>query len=153
MEGTLRTPRYSFEILPTPGHSDDHVCLVEPTERWVFGGDLFVHERVRYARRDEDLRLEILALQAVLARDPEVLFCGHSGIVPGAAEALRRKLRYWRGLAREAQRRRAAGERPRAIQRGLVGREGVMRVLTGGHFSKRAFIDALLGLPADVLED
>lgn len=32
----------------------DHVCLFEPEQGWLFSGDLFIHERVRYLRNDED---------------------------------------------------------------------------------------------------
>ena len=52
-EVVTRTLR--FEVVPTPGHSPDHVCLFERERGWLFTGDLFLAERVRYLREDEDL--------------------------------------------------------------------------------------------------
>src|SRR5712675_806853 len=42
---------YRLEIIPTPGHAFSHVCLFDQERRWLFSGDLYVHERVRYLRR------------------------------------------------------------------------------------------------------
>lgn len=38
----LYTDRYRFAVLHTPGHSNDHICLLEPDEGWLFSGDLFL---------------------------------------------------------------------------------------------------------------
>jgi glyoxylase-like metal-dependent hydrolase (beta-lactamase superfamily II) len=42
-------------VIPTPGHSEDHICLFEPNEGWLFSGDLFISERVKYMREDENV--------------------------------------------------------------------------------------------------
>ena len=40
----LRTRELRFDVLETPGHSPDHVCLWEPERGWLFTGDLFLAE-------------------------------------------------------------------------------------------------------------
>ena len=51
---TIRTERFSFDVVPTPGHSKDHICLVEPTKGWCFSGDLFVSTEPRSVRPDAE---------------------------------------------------------------------------------------------------
>lgn len=35
----LESPEWRFRVLHTPGHTSDHICLVEPDRRWLFCGD------------------------------------------------------------------------------------------------------------------
>ena len=52
-----------FRVVPTPGHSPDHVCLFEPERGWLFTGDLFLAERLRYLRADEEVGTLISSLR------------------------------------------------------------------------------------------
>jgi endoribonuclease LACTB2 len=147
----LPTRRSRLSVIPTPGHSPDHTCLFEPHEGWLFAGDLFVHEKVRYLRRDEDLPALVESLQRVLALSPRLLACAHAGIIPDAAEALRRKLTYWHELALAARPLHDAGLSSRQITRRLLGPEGPLTWLSSGHFAKRYLIEALLAIEPDRL--
>ncbi|HSW35042.1 MAG TPA: MBL fold metallo-hydrolase, partial [Candidatus Limnocylindrales bacterium] len=42
--GKLETSRYNFEVIDTPGHSPDHIVILEPEQGWCFCGDIFVSE-------------------------------------------------------------------------------------------------------------
>lgn len=141
----VETSRYRFEVIPTPGHAPDHVCLFEQREGWLFGGDLFLHERARYLRPTEDARVILESLYRVLALRPRRLFCGHAGVVEDACGALERKIAYWEELAERAQALRAAGHSLHAIRDELLGAEGWMGRATGGDFSKINLIRSLLG--------
>lgn len=139
----VATERYAFEVAPTPGHSPDHTALVEPTQGWVFGGDLFIHERAKYLRVDEDLATLIESLRCVAALHPTVLFCGHAGVVEDPAAAIARKLAYWDELRAEIRRRKAGGQSLGAIRDALLGPEGMMTHVSRGHLSKLNMIRAL----------
>ena len=43
----ISTEKFSLEVIPTPGHDRDHVCLFEPNHRWLFSGDLYVGTKTR----------------------------------------------------------------------------------------------------------
>ncbi|MBI5507386.1 MAG: MBL fold metallo-hydrolase [Deltaproteobacteria bacterium] len=150
-DDAITTPRYRFEVIPTPGHSPDHVCLFERREGWLFAGDLFLHERVRYLRADEDLALEVAALERVAALRPRLLFCAHAGRVDAPVAAINRKLAFWRDRAARARELRRRGIDRRQIQRAVLGVEGPLTLVSGGHFSKAAMLKALLALPDDGL--
>ncbi len=144
LRNEVETDRYRFEVIPTPGHCPDHVCFFEPRQGWLFSGDLFIHERVRYMRADEDMGATLQSLREVLKLAPRTLFCAHAGMVENATDAIRRKITYLEKLAGEAHALQKQGLPLKEISRRLLGPEDYMSRLTGGHFSKTNLIRALL---------
>jgi glyoxylase-like metal-dependent hydrolase (beta-lactamase superfamily II) len=79
----FETEQHRFQVIPTPGHCPDHVCLLEASEGWLFSGDLFIAERVKYLRSDEDARALFQAQSAAIV-DPRIgdkLTGGVSGFI------------------------------------------------------------------------
>jgi len=138
------TGRYRFEVVPTPGHAPDHVCLFEPEQGWVFSGDLFIHERVTYTREVEDVWQHIASLRRVLALQPRLLLCSHAGVVHDPQGAIRSKIAFWEGLAERARTLYEQGVPLGAIRSRLLGREGWMTYISRGDFSKKNMIRALI---------
>ena len=87
------TERYTFDVIHTPGHSDDHHILYEPRQGWVFGGDLYIG-KLKVFRKNEDIQQHIESARKVLLLDFEVLFCAHNPVFKEGKEALRAKLDY-----------------------------------------------------------
>lgn len=137
-----------LEAVPTPGHAFDHHVLFERDRGWLFSGDLYVHERVRFLRRIEDPWLHLASIHRAVALGPERLYCAHAGVVEDGAAALERKAAWWEGLAAEARKLRREGLSVRAITRRLLGREGLFTVFSLGDFSKANLVRALLSGPA-----
>ena len=136
---------YSLETVSVPGHSADLVCLFERSTGWLFGGDLFIAERVRYLRADEDARGVLASLRRALELEPRVIFCAHAGIVEDACAAIGRKIAYWERIAESAGRLRADGLEVVEIARRLLGPEGWMTTVSRGEFAKVNLIRSLLG--------
>lgn len=141
----IETERYHFEVIPTPGHCPDHVCLFEREQGWLFGGDLFIHERVRHLRVDEDVWGMLASLRRALALRPGLLICSHAGFVEDAGGAIERKIAYWEGLAEWARALRGEGLSPREVTDRLLGPETLLTRITRGLFGKINLIRALLG--------
>ncbi len=148
--GTLEFDGMRLEAIPTPGHAPDHHCLFDHAHGWLFSGDLFVHPKVRYLRRDEDPWLQLEGLHRVRALRPTLLLCAHAGMIREADAALARRIEFWESLARDARRLRAAGYSTRTVTRRLLGREGGLHWVSFGEFSKRNLIEALLGGERDL---
>ena len=136
-----------FRTIPTPGHAFDHVCLFEESNRWLFTGDLYVHERVNMFRRIEDVWLHLDSLKRILKLEPELLICSQSGFFEDAQGVLERKIRFWEDLGEEARILRDQGWSLRDITRKLLGREGMRTYVSGGEFSKLRLIRGLLRGP------
>jgi glyoxylase-like metal-dependent hydrolase (beta-lactamase superfamily II) len=127
----------------TPGHSPDHVCLFVPARGYLFTGDLFLAERLRFLRRDEDLTELITSLERMAALPAERVFCAHRGLVKGGTDALRRKAQHLSALRADILEGLQRGRGPGELARRLVGREGLLSVLSLGHFSARNFVHVL----------
>lgn len=141
---TVEGEGYRLQVIPTPGHAATHVCLFDPGRRWLFSGDLYVHERVRFLRRIEDVWQHIDSLRRVLALEPELLICDHAGILENAQERLAAKIGWWEDLGEKARELREQGLGIDEITRRLLGREGFLSWFSLGDFSQRNLIRGLL---------
>lgn len=139
----VRTRALRFEPIHTPGHSLDHVCLYEPERGWLFTGDLFLAERLRYLRSDEDLRALIDSLRRVSALPLRQVFCAHRGPVRDGPAALRRKAENLEQLWERAAEMLRQGLPEAEIARRVVGPEGFLTWFSLGRFSARNFVRAV----------
>ncbi len=143
LDGEVRVGSLRLQPIPTPGHSPDHVCFFEPDRGWLFTGDLFLAERLRYLRADEDLDALIASLESVACLPLTRVLCAHRGPVPQGVEALRRKAANLSSLRERVRSLLAQGLPPAEVTRRAVGREGLMTWATLGHFSARNFVNAV----------
>ncbi|MBC7104948.1 MAG: MBL fold metallo-hydrolase [Firmicutes bacterium] len=140
----LRTARFRFRVVPTPGHSPDHVCFFEPDRGWLFSGDLFLGEQQKLLTRDEDFSALLSSLHRVLELKPRVLFCSLQGAVPEATAALQRKIAYWEEVRDRVCRLRTRGWPVGRIVREVLGPENLASlVATMGFFSKAHLVRAI----------
>jgi glyoxylase-like metal-dependent hydrolase (beta-lactamase superfamily II) len=142
----IRTERYAFRVIHTPGHSPDHVVLYEERMAWLFSADLYLGERVRYLRRDEDLGESLASLRRVAALPVQRLFCSLGAIVDDGHRALAAKIAYWEDVCARVQAQAAAGCSPVQIRRAVLGPEGFLWWVSGGEFAKQHLIDGALRL-------
>src|SRR4030065_2806633 len=80
LDSKIQTKNFLFLVIPTPGHSDDHVCLYEPNDGWLFSGDLFIGEHLRYLRDDEDILSVLDSLKRIASLRLKRMFCSFSRI-------------------------------------------------------------------------
>jgi len=101
IDGVIASPHYRLTPVETPGHSKDHLVFLEENQGWLFAGDLFIGERIKFFRSDEDMGTQISSLERVLQYDFETLFCAHNPRPKGGREALNRKLDFLKSLQEE----------------------------------------------------
>jgi glyoxylase-like metal-dependent hydrolase (beta-lactamase superfamily II) len=132
-----------LEVVETPGHSPDHVCFFERKRGWLFTGDLFLSERQRYLRMDEDFETLLASLGRVCALPVGRVYCAHRGPVADGPAALRRRLDRLTALRDRVIDLLGQGLSEGEVARRAVGQEGPMTWLTFGHFSARNFVRSL----------
>lgn len=95
----INTDKYTFEVIPTPGHAHDHISLIEKNEGWLFTGDMFLGTRQLVCIKEENIPQTITSLQKLLEYDFNTIFCAHSGIHnDNPKEKLKKRLEYFLDL-------------------------------------------------------
>jgi glyoxylase-like metal-dependent hydrolase (beta-lactamase superfamily II) len=150
-----RSPRLASEVTPfdpapleliaTPGHTEDHRVVWDPRRRIVVSGDLFLGVKVRVAHEHESPRALMASLRAIAALEPRLLLDAHRGVVHDAAAQLRAKVAWTEETIGAIEALAARGVGARAIVRRLFGGESLVGWASGGEYSRRAFVRAVLG--------
>jgi len=143
---TIETAHFLFNAIETPGHCKGHVALIEPERGWCFSGDLFVSERPKVLRPEEDISEYIKSMRKLegLKTDRLILFTSIGKIVQDGHKALRSCREYLEDLSRRAKDLERKGLSPAAIRDEVFGGESHFVKLTGGHYSSENLIRAAL---------
>ena len=144
LDSKIQTKNFLFLVISTPGHSDDHICLYEPNEGWLFSGDLFLSEQMKYLREEENIFSIIDSLKKVAALHPKKMFCSFSGLIDHPMDAIHKKIEYLENLQKGVKEGFRQGLSPREIQKRLLGRGDQMGFITAGQISKENLIKAFL---------
>ena len=136
----VETEHYRFEVIHTPGHSRDHVCLYERNRGWLFTGDLYVGGKDRALRADYNVWEIMESLKQIAALDSEVLFPGSGTIREKPRTELLNKIAYLEDMGGRVLGLHQKGWSRRRIRRTLFGRELQIAYITLGHFSGRNLV-------------
>jgi len=112
-----------------------------PKQGYFFSGDLFIANKLKMMRSDENLVELVASMQKVLALDFDVLFCPHAGIVSKGKAPLQQKLDYILDMCAQVQALTAKGWDLQAVCDKLLGPKDMMGRVTGGNFSKLNLIN------------
>lgn len=140
----VETPNYRFEVICTPGHSSDHICLYERQQGWLFTGDAYVGGKDKALRLDYNVWQIIASLKKLASLDAKVLFPGSGTIRQDPREELIDKIRYLEEKGRQVLDLQDRGWSRRAIRRKLFGAEMSIAYVTLGHFSGKNLVRSYL---------
>ena len=142
----IETDRYRFQVIYTPRHSPDHICLYEPERGWLFSGDLYVGGRDRALRAGYDIWGIIASLKRISLVPITVLFPGSARVREEPATELAAKIAYLEELGERVGTLHRQGRSVKEIVRVLCGRPMLIEVITLGHFSRRRLVHSYLGM-------
>ena len=137
------SPVAGLELLPAPGHSEDHHVVWDAERRTIFGGDLFLGVKVRVAHPEEDPRLLVATLRRIAALEPRRFFDAHRGLIPTPVDALRLKADWLESIIAGIDDRVARGWDDRSIRRELLGREAFSSYISHGEYGKENLVRAV----------
>jgi glyoxylase-like metal-dependent hydrolase (beta-lactamase superfamily II) len=133
----IETGRYRFQVVYTPGHSLDHICLYEPEQGWLFTGDLFVGGRDRALREGYDIWAIIASLKRIASLPAKRLFPGSAHVRDNSAEAISSKIEHLEQLGERVLALHQQGRSVDQIVHALLGGPMLIEFITLGHFSRR----------------
>jgi glyoxylase-like metal-dependent hydrolase (beta-lactamase superfamily II) len=140
----IRTENFNFQVIYTPGHSPDHICLYEPEHNWLFSGDLFVGGRDRALSADSDIWGVIGSLKKIAELPLSKLFPGSAHVRDNPGKELTEKIAYLEEMGARTLDLRSKGLGIGAIARTLFGGPMFIEVFTLGHFSRRNLVRSFL---------
>ena len=141
----VETENHRFQVYMAPGHCDDQVVFHEANEGWLFSGDAFIAEGVKYFRADEDFAATMRSLERLLTLDFDKLFCAHRPRMSNGKEALKQKYQRLQDLEGKVREAHAQGLGVKAITRKVLGKEPTFLYLfSAGDLSKRNLVRSIL---------
>ncbi len=140
----LKTPRYNFQVLHTPGHAEDHISFFEHEQKWLFCGDLFLGEKLNAFMEGEDIGAHLSSLEKVINLEPRLLFCGLKGKLDDATARLKKKANYWVNLGMQISKLYRAGASSREISKLLLGGEIAFYYISQLNWGRRHLVESFI---------
>jgi len=145
----MTTGRYSFQVVPTPGHSEDHISLYEPHQGWLFTGDAYIGGVDRTLQTGSDIYAIIASLKRLSALPAKRLFQGSGTVRDDPQETIEKKVGYLEELGEKVWQLHSEGLSPKETRDRLLGRDLPIAYWTLGHFSGLNLIRSYLKKEAD----
>jgi glyoxylase-like metal-dependent hydrolase (beta-lactamase superfamily II) len=147
LPAVVETRRFRFEVIDTPGHSPDHVCLVEKERGWVFSGDVYVGKELAIAGPETNVSdmLESINRLINVMDDETIMFTALRTVRFDGRRTLMDFARHFEGLRGKARKMASQGMSVEEIVNQLFGAESVFDSMTDGLFSSANLVRAFLG--------
>jgi len=147
----IETERYAFQVIYTPGHSPDHICLYEQKQGWLFTGDLFIGGKDRALREGYNIWQIIASLKRVVELPLSKMYPGCARVRGNPRDALVNKIEYLEGMGSKVLELYRQGKSEVEIVQLLFAGPMLIELVTLGHFSRihlvRSYLEA--GNPHD----
>jgi glyoxylase-like metal-dependent hydrolase (beta-lactamase superfamily II) len=134
----------SLRVIETPGHCKGHISLFEEERRVLFSGDIWVGERPKTARVEEDVHQLISDLRKFEELRPKIMFASLGKAVTEPQDVIKRTRVYLEETRDEIHRLHSEGKSSERILQELFGRESVLAQATQFQLSTKIFIESFL---------
>ena len=141
---TVTTQHFRFEVISTPGHDRDHICLFEPKHGWLFSGDLFVGTRPNVVRPQDDIRQIIADLKKIKDLVPRFLFPAPGKVITEPVPALEHTIQYLEEIGQKVMGLHDKGLSPDEIVQQIFGNEAPIAEFTQQQFSSLNMVKSFL---------
>jgi glyoxylase-like metal-dependent hydrolase (beta-lactamase superfamily II) len=132
----VESNRYKLVPVHTPGHSKDHTVFLEQANGWLFSGDLYLGQRIKFFRADEKIYEQIDSLKKVLKLDFDALFCAHNPCPQNGKSKLAQKLQFLEDIVGQVQKLKTTGLSLKAIVKRMdSGNDKWIKLMTMGNVS------------------
>lgn len=83
-----------WRVIHTPGHTKDHVALLNESKGQLFTGDLYVAPKVKLVLIDENVLDTLDSLKKIQQYDYDDIFCCHAGYVKNPRKMIQYKIDF-----------------------------------------------------------
>ena len=134
----------TWDVIDTPGHTEDHLSFLNKETGQLFSGDLFVTPATKLVLADENVPSIIDSIKRVLELDFEEIFCCHAGYVKQGRKMLSRKLQYLEELKEKILDMNKQGYHEKEIQKELFKKRYPITYLSHGEWDSIHIIRSVL---------
>lgn len=131
---------HPFQLIPTPGHSPDHLAVFDPEERIAFTGDLFLGVRACVVHDYESPSDTIASLRRIVALEPRVVFDAHRGRIDEPRRLFGAKIEWLEETMAAIRRLAESGRSDLEIVKAVFGAEDRAAFVSRGDVSKQNFV-------------
>jgi ribonuclease/clavin/mitogillin len=149
----LHTQNYRFEVISTPGHERDHICLFEKTNGWLFTSDLYISTKPVACRATDDMWQILADLENIRALNPQVLFPAPTHVVYEPAAKLDELIAYLEELGGKIVELYQKGKSVEQIKEEILGPEDLFAEMTQQQFSSLNMVKSFLRKHLEVKHD
>jgi glyoxylase-like metal-dependent hydrolase (beta-lactamase superfamily II) len=140
----INTRNHCFQVIYTPGHCPDHLCIYEKERGWLFTGDLFVGGRDRAVVVGCDIWQVIASLKQVAVLPLTRLFPGCARTRDNPRDDLKTKIEFLEETGERILELHKRGLSINAIARTLFGNPMLIEFITLGHFTRHNLVRSYL---------
>lgn len=90
----MTSEHYTWDIIETPGHTEDHLSFYCRDKKILFTGDLFILPHTKAILNSENMRDTLSSLKKVLTFDFEEIYCCHAGYLKNGRQMIHEKIDY-----------------------------------------------------------
>lgn len=137
----------SLRIIETPSHCRGHISLFEENRGVLFSGDIWVGERPKTARTEENEHQLITDLEKFEKLRPNVMLASLGKVILNPTEVIKRTRLYLEETRDKILALHSAGKSSEQIRDELFGRESVLAPATQYQLSTKIFIESFLRNP------
>jgi glyoxylase-like metal-dependent hydrolase (beta-lactamase superfamily II) len=132
-----------LELVPTPGHSDDHLAVWDCRTDTVFGGDLFLGVKAASQHAAGDPYAILASVRRIIALRPARYFDAHRGSIREPLAALAAKADWLAASIGQIEAAIDRGDPDSVIRDRVLGSEDPVAWISGFQMSKLNFVRAI----------
>lgn len=141
----IETKKYSLQPIFTPGHCNDHYCYYEKKHGYLFSGDLYVADKIKYFAPYESIFIQMDSLKKLLQLDFDVLFCSHNPKTENGKKRLQNKLNFFEEFVGTVIKYREQGFSSSEIFAKMGNKENMFyKVITFGNFTAENMVKSVI---------
>ena len=145
----VQSRKKEWIVLDTPGHSQDHIALLNKESGTLFTGDLFVSPKTKIIMKSESIPQIMDSIRRVLTYDFGSMFCCHAGYIQDGKTKLHQKLDYLENLCGEVNNLYANGLSVEEIDQKIFRRKYPITFVSDGEWDSLHIITSLIGVDKD----
>lgn len=140
----LTSRQAKWDVVATPGHTDDHQVFINRETGQLFSGDLYVHPFPKLALKTESMPQTAQSIRQILNYDFEEMFCCHAGYVKEGRKALEKKLNYLEEIEGQVLKLHKEGQSVKEITQEVFPKKYPLTYISFGEWSQSHIVRSII---------